>query len=89
MCVCVCDFAFCSDIDLLLPTGSGLLRKKVLEAGEGLDTRPKRGQNVQIKLKTALSDDTVVEEGSDLAFTLGDGDVIQVEKHYLNWLPLS
>ncbi|XP_076134450.1 peptidyl-prolyl cis-trans isomerase FKBP8 [Alosa pseudoharengus] len=61
-------------VDIL---GSGLLRKKVLEGGEGLDTRPKRGQNVQIKLKTSLSDGTVVEEDSELSFTLGDGDVIQ------------
>ncbi|KAL2090285.1 hypothetical protein ACEWY4_014973 [Coilia grayii] len=57
--------------------GSGLLRKKVLESGEGLDTRPSRGQNVQIRLKTALADGTVVEEDSELSFTLGDGDVIQ------------
>ncbi|XP_062412424.1 peptidyl-prolyl cis-trans isomerase FKBP8 [Sardina pilchardus] len=61
-------------VDIL---GSGLLRKKVLESGEGLDTRPKRGQIVQIKLKTSLSDDTVVEEDSELSFTIGDGDVIQ------------
>ena len=50
----------------------------MLEGGEGLDTRPTRGQNVQIKLKTLLFDGTIVEEDSELAFTLGDGDVIQV-----------
>ncbi|XP_063057961.1 peptidyl-prolyl cis-trans isomerase FKBP8 [Engraulis encrasicolus] len=61
-------------VDIL---GSGLLRKKVLENGEGVDTRPNRGQNVQIRLKTSLADGTVVEEDSELSFTLGDGDVIQ------------
>ncbi|KAL1251277.1 hypothetical protein QQF64_019073, partial [Cirrhinus molitorella] len=58
--------------------GNGQLRKKVLEAGAGPDSRPQRGQNVTIHLKTTLTDGTVVEEQPNLSFTLGDGDVLQV-----------
>ncbi|XP_059197992.1 peptidyl-prolyl cis-trans isomerase FKBP8 [Centropristis striata] len=57
--------------------GNDQLKKKVLEAGEGRDSRPQKGQNVKIHLKTCLKDGTLVEEQSDLSFTLGDGDVIQ------------
>ncbi|XP_040896550.1 peptidyl-prolyl cis-trans isomerase FKBP8 isoform X2 [Toxotes jaculatrix] len=57
--------------------GNDQLKKKVLEAGQGRDSRPQKGQNVKIHLKTFLKDGTLVEEQSDLAFTLGDGDVIQ------------
>lgn len=57
--------------------GNDQLKKKVLEAGEGRDSRPQKGQNVKINLKTCLKDGTLVEEQSDLCFTLGDGDVIQ------------
>ncbi|XP_035509669.1 peptidyl-prolyl cis-trans isomerase FKBP8 isoform X1 [Morone saxatilis] len=57
--------------------GNDQLKKKVLEAGEGRDSRPQKGQNVKINLKTYLKDGTLVEEQTDLSFTLGDGDVIQ------------
>lgn len=57
--------------------GSGQLKKKVLQAGKGRDSRPQKGQNVKVHLKTFLMDGTLVEEQSDLSFTLGDGDVIQ------------
>ncbi|KAI4828685.1 hypothetical protein KUCAC02_022764 [Chaenocephalus aceratus] len=57
--------------------GNDQLKKKVLEEGKGRDSRPQKGQNVKINLKTCLSDGTLVEEQSDLSFTLGDGDVIQ------------
>ncbi|MCI4383792.1 hypothetical protein PGIGA_G00030720 [Pangasianodon gigas] len=57
--------------------GNGQLRKKVLEAGSGPDSKPQRGQNVTINLKTTLTDGTTVEEESNISFTLGDGDVIQ------------
>nr|AAI52651.1 FK506 binding protein 8 [Danio rerio] len=57
--------------------GNGQLRKKVLEAGAGPDSRPQKGQNVTIHLKTALTNGTVVDELKDLSFTLGDGDVLQ------------
>lgn len=59
-------------------TGNGQLRKKVLEAGSGPDSKPQRGQNVTINLKTALTDGSAVQEESNMCFTLGDGDVIQV-----------
>ncbi|XP_029938903.1 peptidyl-prolyl cis-trans isomerase FKBP8 [Salarias fasciatus] len=57
--------------------GNGQLKKKVLQAGKGRDSRPQKGQNVKVHLKTFLKDGTLVEEQSDLSFTLGDGDVIQ------------
>ncbi|XP_076583174.1 peptidyl-prolyl cis-trans isomerase FKBP8 [Chaetodon auriga] len=57
--------------------GNDQLKKKVLAAGEGQDSRPQKGQNVKIHLKTYLMDGALVEEQSDLCFTLGDGDVIQ------------
>ncbi|XP_041862650.1 peptidyl-prolyl cis-trans isomerase FKBP8 [Melanotaenia boesemani] len=57
--------------------GNDQLKKKILEAGKGRDSRPLKGQNVKIHLKTNLMDGTLVEEQSDLSFTLGDGDVIQ------------
>ncbi|XP_035635696.1 peptidyl-prolyl cis-trans isomerase FKBP8-like isoform X3 [Oncorhynchus keta] len=57
--------------------GNGQLRKKVLRAGNGPDSRPTKGQNVVIHLKTSLADGTLLEEQPELSFTLGDGDVIQ------------
>ncbi|KAF1385834.1 hypothetical protein PFLUV_G00111870 [Perca fluviatilis] len=57
--------------------GNDQLKKKVLEAGEGRESRPQKGQNVKIHLKAYLKDGTLVEEQPYLSFTLGDGDVIQ------------
>ncbi|XP_061680141.1 peptidyl-prolyl cis-trans isomerase FKBP8 [Syngnathoides biaculeatus] len=57
--------------------GNEQLKKKVLVAGKGRDSRPKKGQNVTICLKTFLKDGTLVEELPELKFALGDGDVIQ------------
>ncbi|XP_030640599.1 peptidyl-prolyl cis-trans isomerase FKBP8 [Chanos chanos] len=57
--------------------GNGLLKKKVLEPGSGPDSKPQRGQNVTVRLRSSLADGTVVEEEPNLSFTLGDGDVIQ------------
>ncbi|XP_077187705.1 peptidyl-prolyl cis-trans isomerase FKBP8 isoform X2 [Paroedura picta] len=57
--------------------GSGLLKKKVLVAGQGRKTRPVKNQNVSIRLKATLVDGTVVEENPSLTFTLGDCDVMQ------------
>ncbi|XP_042334060.1 peptidyl-prolyl cis-trans isomerase FKBP8 [Sceloporus undulatus] len=57
--------------------GSGLLKKKVLVAGHGRESRPVKGQDVTVRLKTMLEDGTVVEEDPKLTFTLGDCDVIQ------------
>ncbi|XP_077572443.1 peptidyl-prolyl cis-trans isomerase FKBP8 [Stigmatopora nigra] len=57
--------------------GNDQLKKKVLVAGQGRDSRPTRGQNVTISVKTFLKDGTPVQEQPELSFTLGDGDVIQ------------
>lgn len=57
--------------------GNDQLKKKVLEAGDGRDSRPQKGQNVKIHLKTYLKDGALVEEQPEVSFTLGDGDVIQ------------
>ncbi|KAM3876111.1 peptidyl-prolyl cis-trans isomerase FKBP8 [Diretmus argenteus] len=57
--------------------GNDQLKKKILEAGKGRDSRPQKGQNVKINLKTYLTDGTLVEEQPEVSFTLGDGDVIQ------------
>ncbi|KAJ8277269.1 hypothetical protein GJAV_G00073360 [Gymnothorax javanicus] len=57
--------------------GNGLLKKKVLEAGNGPDSRAQKGQNVRIHLNISLADCTAVGEEPSLFFTLGDGDVIQ------------
>ncbi|XP_061894538.1 peptidyl-prolyl cis-trans isomerase FKBP8 [Entelurus aequoreus] len=57
--------------------GNDQLKKKVLEAGQGRDSRPEKGQNVKICLKSFLKDGTLVDEQQVLSFTLGDGDVIQ------------
>ncbi|NXK42812.1 FKBP8 isomerase, partial [Piprites chloris] len=57
--------------------GSGLLKKKTLVPGRGVDTRPQKGQDVTIRLKATLEDGTVVEEDPALTFTLGDCDVLQ------------
>lgn len=61
-------------IDIL---GNGLLKKKVLTAGKGPETRPRKGQDVTVRLKTSLEDGSVVEDDGSLSFTLGDGDVTQ------------
>uniref|UniRef100_A0A8C8RVG3 peptidylprolyl isomerase n=1 Tax=Pelusios castaneus TaxID=367368 RepID=A0A8C8RVG3_9SAUR len=57
--------------------GSGLLKKKTLVPGQGVESRPRRGQDVTVRLRTMLEDGSVVEEDPSLSFTLGDGDVIQ------------
>lgn len=57
--------------------GNDQLKKKILVPGQRRDSRPQKGQNVQISLKTSLKDGTLLEEQSNLSFTLGDGDVIQ------------
>ncbi|XP_069042252.1 peptidyl-prolyl cis-trans isomerase FKBP8 [Lepisosteus oculatus] len=57
--------------------GNGQLRKKVLAAGRGPDSRPRKGQTVRVRLKASLQDGSLVQEEPSLDFTLGDGDVIQ------------
>lgn len=58
--------------------GNSLLKKKTLVPGQGVDTRPHKGQDVTIRLKATLEDGSVVEENPALTFTLGDCDVLQV-----------
>ncbi|NXY92544.1 FKBP8 isomerase, partial [Alcedo cyanopectus] len=57
--------------------GNGLLKKKTLVPGQGVHTRPLKGQNVTVRMKATLEDGTVVEESSALTFTVGDCDVLQ------------
>ncbi|KAM4548734.1 peptidyl-prolyl cis-trans isomerase FKBP8 [Odontesthes bonariensis] len=57
--------------------GNDQLKKKILDDGKGRDSRPQKGQNVKIHLKTYLMDGTQVEDQPNVSFTLGDGDVIQ------------
>lgn len=54
------------------------MKKKVLVAGQGRESRPTKGQDVIISLKVMLENGTVVEENPGLTFSVGDGDVIQV-----------
>lgn len=57
--------------------GNGLLKKKTLVPGQGVESRPQKGQDVTIRLKAMLEDGTVVEQDPALTFTLGDCDVLQ------------
>ncbi|XP_074834291.1 peptidyl-prolyl cis-trans isomerase FKBP8 [Carettochelys insculpta] len=57
--------------------GSGLLRKKTLVPGQGVESRPCKSQDVTVRLKAMLEDGSVVEDNPSLSFTLGDGDVMQ------------
>ncbi|NWR25157.1 FKBP8 isomerase, partial [Emberiza fucata] len=57
--------------------GNGLLKKKTLVPGRGVESRPQKGQDVTIRLKATLEDGTVVEQEPALTFTLGDCDVLQ------------
>ncbi|XP_041061175.1 peptidyl-prolyl cis-trans isomerase FKBP8 [Carcharodon carcharias] len=65
------------DDEWLQVLGNGLLKKKVLVAGQNKEPRPQKGQNVIVQLKMTLEDGTEVEEDPTLCFTVGDGDVIQ------------
>ena len=58
--------------------GNGQLQKKVLEAGQGPDSKPQKGQQVTVHLRTKLADGTLIADDPELSFTLGDGDVTQV-----------
>ncbi|XP_078054644.1 peptidyl-prolyl cis-trans isomerase FKBP8 [Mustelus asterias] len=65
------------DDEWLQVLGNGLLKKKVLVAGQDEEQRPQKGQTVTVHLKVTLEDGTEVEEDPSLCFTVGDGDVIQ------------
>lgn len=55
-----------------------MLKKKTLVPGRGVESRPRKGQEVTVRLRAALEDGSVVEEDPGLTFTLGDCDVLQV-----------
>ncbi|XP_026510722.1 peptidyl-prolyl cis-trans isomerase FKBP8 [Terrapene carolina triunguis] len=57
--------------------GSGLLKKTTLVPGQGVASRPRKGQDVTVRLKAMLEDGSVVEDSPSLSFTLGDCDVMQ------------
>ncbi|NXA42721.1 FKBP8 isomerase, partial [Eudromia elegans] len=57
--------------------GNGLLRKKTLVPGRGEESRPRKGQDVTVRLTATREDGAVVEREPRLTFTLGDGDVLQ------------
>lgn len=61
-------------IDIL---GNGALRKIIMIKGQGAESRPKKGQDVTVKLQICLEDGSVAEDYVSLTFTLGDGDVMQ------------
>lgn len=52
---------------------------QVLRAGEGVSTRPTPQCQVKMKVRGMLLSGGIVERHSSLAFTVGDGDVIQGE----------
>lgn len=43
-----------------------------------MESRPRKGQDVTVRLRAMLEDGSVVEENPSLSFTLGDCDVLQV-----------
>ncbi|XP_072051085.1 peptidyl-prolyl cis-trans isomerase FKBP8-like isoform X2 [Amphiura filiformis] len=61
-------------VDIL---GTGHLKKKVLREGQGMDTRPERGQLVTIRSKGQLPSGDEVDCYEEIQFVLGDGDVVQ------------
>ncbi|XP_053558936.1 peptidyl-prolyl cis-trans isomerase FKBP8 [Bombina bombina] len=57
--------------------GNGILKKRVLIPGKGAESRPRKGQDVTVHVKTLLESGEVAEDENSFIFTLGDGDVIQ------------
>lgn len=55
-----------------------MLKKKTLVPGQGVESRPRKGQEVTVRLRATLEDGNVVEENPSLTFILGDCDVLQV-----------
>ncbi|CAL1540531.1 unnamed protein product [Lymnaea stagnalis] len=55
--------------------GNGLLKKKILIPGKGVDTRPNNGDTVTLKVDGVLENGTHVDTG-EISFILNDGDVI-------------
>ena len=61
-------------VDIL---GTGHLKKKVLCEGQGMDTRPERGQLVTIRSSGQVEGGGQVDCNEEIQFVLGDGDVVQ------------
>ena len=61
-------------VDIL---GTGQLKKKVLREGQGMDSRPDRGQVVTVRSIGRLPSGDEIDCHESLTFILGDGDVIQ------------
>ncbi|CAH1795894.1 unnamed protein product [Owenia fusiformis] len=57
--------------------GNDSLLKKIVEKGDGRETRPVGGEIVTISCVEKLESDKIVDINSELTFTLGDGDVVQ------------
>lgn len=61
--------------DVMDILGNGLLKKKILVPGKGVDTRPNNGDTVTLKVDGVLEDGTHIDTG-EISFILNDGDVI-------------
>ncbi|XP_033120695.1 peptidyl-prolyl cis-trans isomerase FKBP8-like [Anneissia japonica] len=57
--------------------GSGDLKKKIVKEGQGIDTRPERGQLVTLRTEGHLDDGKSVDTNENVTFSLGDGDMLQ------------
>lgn len=67
---------------MCLRPGNELLKKRVLRAGEGPSSRPQKGQDVKIQIKVFTENGEFLHENSQLCFTVGYGDVIQVNEPF-------
>lgn len=57
--------------------GSNDLKKKVIEPGVGMETRPQRGDWIVVNMTGKLEDGTVVEKYDNLSLIVGDSDIVQ------------
>ena len=63
---------------LLCFVGNGLVRKKVIEAGQGEKSRPERGQEVTIEIASFTEDDSSLDPKKKISFIIADFDVAEV-----------
>ena len=66
------------EIASILLLGNGLLKKKVLEAGQGETSRPQRGQEVTVEIASFAEDDSTLELTKTMTFIIADFDVAEV-----------
>ncbi|XP_067121963.1 peptidyl-prolyl cis-trans isomerase FKBP8 [Centruroides vittatus] len=57
--------------------GSNDLKKRVIESGVGLESRPQRGDWIVIDATGELEDGTVVEKYDNMTVIVGDSDIVQ------------